>query len=135
MMLILSCDNDDANRNNQFLPDVPVNFSLNLNLPQYVSLKSPGGTFVETGSNRGIKGVVIYNLNNSTYFAYELSDPNHAPNECSALMINGIEGTCGCEDQNTYTLITGQPVEGTKGFPLRAYVARRQGNLLSVSSQ
>ncbi len=55
--------------------------------------------------------LLIYNLNNDQYMAFELTDPNHVPQPCSSLVVKGTEATCSCDDGNEYTIIT-----GTAGF-------------------
>jgi hypothetical protein len=66
IVLTLSCSGEDDNRliNNPYLNPIPVSINLNLNLPQYNALKFPGNFVVLT--NQGIRGVVVYNVNNLT---------------------------------------------------------------------
>ena len=127
------CSNDDELRiNNPNLPDLRFTFQLDLNLPQYNRLNFPGNSFVTY--NYGLNGVVIYNINNSMYTAFELTDPNHIPDECSVLALNGTEATCQCEDGNVYTVITGQQIAGQGQYPLKPYRILRRGNLIEVSN-
>ena len=127
------CSDDDELRiNNPNLPDLHFTFQLDLNLPQYNQLNFPGNSFVTY--NYGLNGVVIYNVNNSLYTAFELTDPNHIPNECSVLALNGTEATCQCEDGNVYTVITGQQIAGQGQYPLKPYRIVRLGNQITVSN-
>ena len=103
---LLSCSNNDDKIQNPYLVVPLVNLSLNLNLPEYTDLKFPGGSFIV--NNQGIKGIVVYCVSDTQYFASELSDPNHSPNSCSKMEVTGIIATCSCDDGNTNDIITGQ---------------------------
>ncbi|EZH74850.1 hypothetical protein ATO12_08920 [Aquimarina atlantica] len=134
IFLILSCGSDDNGDNNQFLPPSSVNYQINLNLPQFNSLKFPSNHLVDNSENGSIKGVIIYNIDNTQYAAFELSDPNHAPSSCSTQTIDGITATCNCDDGNSYNIITGQQTSGDGQFGLRRYNVRREGNILFISN-
>ncbi len=129
----LSCSSDDARVTNPFLPNVSVNFKINLNLPLYNKLNFPGGVYVES-SLGGIKGVIIYNLNDQTFLAYELSDPNIPPSSCSALKVVGMIASSDCGNDNVYSISTGQPTKGGGKYPLLSYRIAKEGNILSVSN-
>ncbi len=133
-ILCSSCDSDDDNSNNPNLPSVRFNLEVNLNLPQFNSLEFPGNSEVITTDGVGVKGVIIYNIDNSLFSAFELSDPNIPPSSCSALKINGINAESDCGNDNVYEIINGQQLEGEGGFPLLRYQIRKQGNLLLVSN-
>lgn len=134
-MLSFSCKNDDDfTGNNPNLINPLVNISLNLSLPEYDALKFPGGS-VLLNPPQGIRGVVVYNINNTEYSAFELSDPNHTPNSCSRMEIDGIIATCPCTtDDNEYNIVTGQNMVDQNLFPMLRYRAVRNGNVISVSN-
>ena len=128
------CSGEDDNRliNNPYLNQIPVSLNLNLNLPQYNALKYPGNFVVL--SNQGIRGVVIYNVNNSLYTAFDLSGPNHSPNNCSTMTIQGVVATCQCSDNNSYDLVTGQHQTETQAYPMLPYRAQRNGDVLVITN-
>src|SRR5210317_1324237 len=96
LLTVFSCKKEDQiNVDNPYLIDPLVSMTLNLNLPEYNPLKFPGNSIII--NQQGIKGIVIYNVNNDLYTAFELSDPNHTPNECSRMTIEGIIASCPCE--------------------------------------
>lgn len=134
-ILAFSCKkDDDFTGNNPNLIDPLVNITLNLNLPEYDALKFPGGS-VLLNPPQGIRGVVVYNINNSEYTAFELSDPNHTPNSCSRMEIEGIIATCPCTtDDNEYNIVTGQSMTDQNLFPMLRYRAVRNGNVVNVSN-
>ncbi len=129
-LLLGGCSGDDQVQRNPYLPDLNFSFQLNLNLPQYNPLNYPGNSFVTY--NYGINGIVIYNLNNEQYLAFELTDPNHIPTECSYLEVDQTRAACACEDGNTYTIITGQLLTGEGPYSLKPYRISRTGNVLEV---
>ena len=78
--VFISCNKKSIIRN-PFLPELDFEFSINLNLPLYNDLKFTGGSLLI--NDFGHKGVILYNLNNNNYLAWEASCPNHNPNSCS----------------------------------------------------
>lgn len=132
LFVITSCSKKDSNNNCNFLLNVAVNTSINLNLPQYSSLQ-----FVSQAvhvPNVGNKGIIVMN-SGTGYVAWDASDPSHVPNSCSQLEIVGAEGVCGCDDGNTYSLFTGQPL-GETNVPcgLKFYPVEQNGNMLFISN-
>ncbi len=132
LLLIISCSSDDTrNYNNPYLIPHTVNLTLNLTLPEFNSLKFPGNSV--TIHHQGIKGIVVYCLNTDMYIAHELSDPNHIPNECSTMIVNGVSASCPCpEDDNSYNLVTGQHETANEKYPMIQYRAKREGNVIRV---
>ncbi len=129
----LACNSDDDqsnNNNNPYLTIPVINLNLNLNLPEYNPLKFPGNSVVIT--NQGIKGVVVYNVNNSLYTAFEISDPNHSPSSCSRMEIEGIVATCQCDDENRYDIVTGQHQDNQSSYPMQQYRTERSGDMIHV---
>ena len=106
-LVFISCNKNDNNNDCNFLLDVGVNLSVNLNLPQYNQLLFPGNA-VRVGG-QGNDGVILYSLNSVTLLAWDGADPSHIPTGCSTLSIDASAGivTCGCPDGNAYYLATG----------------------------
>jgi hypothetical protein len=129
---ILGCSSDDEINRNPYLPHLNFSVQFDLSLPEYNQLNFPGNKFITR--NYGINGIVIYNLNNDQYLAYELTDPNHVPQPCSALIVNGTEATCSCGDGNKYTIITGEQIAGTGQYTLKPYRVVRSGSVLEISN-
>lgn len=127
---LVSCEPDDDIRNNPYLNEVSFRLDINLNLPEYNNLNFPGNSY--TSYNHGINGVVIYNINNTQYTAFELSDPNHPLTTCSRLTVQGIIATCTCGDGNSYNILTGELSSGTGQYSLKPYRIRKSGNIIEV---
>ncbi len=130
-LVLVNCSSDDDQRSNPFLVNVGFAVDLNINLPQNSGLSFPGGVTIVP--NVGIRGAVIYTLSTDNYVAYELSDPNHEPNNCSQMEVDGVELKCPCpNDINTYNLVTGQPMEGGGRFGCKAYRVTREGDVVRL---
>lgn len=132
---VFGCKKDDGvlQNDNPFLIDPIVNLNLNLNLPQFNPLKFPGNSVII--SQQGIKGIVVYNVNNELYTAFDLSDPNHVPSSCSRMTLEGIIASCPCEeDNNEYDIVTGQHKTNQNAYPMQQYRARRTGDNVSVTN-
>lgn len=133
IVVILSCQGDDDFRNNPFLIDLSFQTILNTDLPQNSNLNFDANSVIVR--NTGIGGVVIYRVNANQYYAYELSDPNHSPNSCSSMTVQGITATCSCpDDSNSYDIVTGQHATDRDLFPMKAYRVNRSGNNVIVSN-
>jgi hypothetical protein len=126
-------DDDSVRRDNPFLIDPQVNFPINLNLPQFNDLNFPGGSAIIT--SQGIRGIIVYRLNDDLFTAFELSDPNHMPNGCSRMLVEGIEASCPCEDdENAYNIVTGQHKTMPNDYPMQAYRVEVTGNTIRITN-
>lgn len=135
--LIFSCDNKNTDRN-PYLPEAGFNVEINLNLPLYSSLNIPGNSIYVGNLGAGIRGIFVTNTG-SSFLAWEASCPNHAPNDCSTMVITGgINCQCSCEAY-TYSLFTGgltgeeQP-EGQTVYGLLNYRTTFNGDVVVVSN-
>lgn len=133
-VLIISCSkSDDKRERNPYLTDPLVSLNLNLNLPEYNPLRFPGNYVI---TNQGIKGIVVYCVSEDLYLAFDLTDPNHAPNNCSRMEMNGVIASCPCEsDDNTYYITSGQHIsEPDTKYPMQQYRAERNGNSVIINN-
>ncbi len=126
VFLIWSCQKNQIN--NPYLQRVSFDVRINLDLPQYQSLNYPGSAiYIGLG---GIKGIFVYNSGYG-YNAFEASDPNHYPNDCSTMELNGMEVTCPCEN-NRYSLSDGHLMAGQGSYGLLPYHVSKEGNILHI---
>ncbi|NJW52993.1 hypothetical protein HC175_08670 [Salinimicrobium sp. CDJ15-91] len=132
IFIFLGCSSDDDLRQNPYLPHLNFSVNFDLSLPEYNQLNFPGNKYVTR--NYGINGIVIFNLNNDQYLAFELTDPNHVPQTCSSLTVTGTEASCSCGDGNKYTIITGQQIAGEGEYSLKPYRAQKIGGVLQISN-
>ncbi len=133
---ILGCS-DNTQQRNPFLPELGFRFEINLNLPLYSPLTNQGNPVVINSPDIGVRGVVVMNSGFDQYVAWELSCPNHPPNSCSTMELDGQLVRCRCEDYE-YTLFTGQllnrPDDGERYYDLLFYRATRSGNIVTISN-
>lgn len=107
---------------------------INLNLPEYARLKSDGGFHYY--DDAGVKGLIIYRQNASTYIAYE-RNCSYRPNEaCATVNVNVstlfMEDPC-CNSQ--FDFITGNPTSGVAWRPLRKYFSTLNGTELTITDE
>ncbi|TXN38034.1 hypothetical protein FVB32_07005 [Flagellimonas hymeniacidonis] len=136
MIFLISCDSDGTNRN-PFLQEVGFRFDLNLNLPLYSGLNTIGNPVYVGNNGVGTRGAFVIKSSLDSFFAFEASCPNHAPNNCSTMTIDGQNVICSCEDY-TYSLFTGQqldrPNDGNRYYDLLFYRATQSGNIVTISN-
>ncbi len=136
MLLLFSCSSNRTNRN-PFLQEIGFRFDANLNLPLYSPLTNTGSVVLVTSESIGTRGVFIINTGFNQFRAFEASCPNHAPNNCSTMVLDGQVATCSCEGYQ-YSLFTGQqlnrPDDGNRYYDMLEYRATFGGNIVSVSN-
>lgn len=122
----------DDTGNNDVLPFIAVNETINLNLPQYIDLQVPGAWAYSTG---GINGIIVYNINGTKYKAYERSCPHIAPSTCSQMVIeNNIKMICPCDDSE-FNILNGSPLTSGVSNAAREYlVTNVSGTVLRITN-
>lgn len=131
--ILVSCSKNSVdNPNCRFLLDIGVNEVVNLNLPQFSQLEFAGNSvYLQNAGNGGI----IIASTGADFYAWDAADPNHTISPCSVLTVSGLEGTCSCDDENTYSLVTGQALnDGSLQCGLRNYRVEKSGNTLLISN-
>tara|TARA_B100000886_G_C20420366_1_gene491287 strand:+ start:1391 stop:1846 length:456 start_codon:yes stop_codon:yes gene_type:complete len=120
---------------NPYLVDIRFQRELNLSLPLYSNLNYIGGSLLI--DDVGINGIILFNLNGSSFLAWEATCPNHLPESCSKLGIEGVLAVCNCESFQ-YSLATGQLLnpneELTPPQSLLFYKVENYNGILSVSN-
>lgn len=103
LVVFYSCEKNDTN---DILPDVFVDETINLNLPQYIDLQTPSGWAYTNG---GIKGIILQNtgIGNPPFKAFDRACPN---NDCATPMTfdGSLKLKCSC-DNSEYSIIDGSP--------------------------
>lgn len=128
--LLTACkSDDDGNNRNPFLFD--ANFSIQLSAIESLDLEIPANPIYT--SNGGIRGVIVINTG-SGLLAWEASDPNRAPNECSTMVIDGLSAQSQCEDGNRYNLFTGQSEGEVLQYAMLSYRVTNNGGIITVSN-
>ena len=136
LIFLLSCNSDGTNRN-PYLQEVSFRFDLNLNLPSYNGLNIVGNPVFVDNAGVGTRGAFVIKSSLDTFYAFEASCPNHTPNSCSTMTIDGQTVVCSCENY-TYSLFTGQqldrPNDGKRYYDLLFYRATQSGNIVTISN-
>ena len=136
MVLFFACNNDQTNRN-PYLQEIGFRFDINLNLPLYSQLTNPANPVYIGTLGVGNRGVFVINLGFDQFRVFEASCPNHPPNSCSTMQIDGQKAICPCEDYE-YSLATGQqfspPDDGNRYYNMLEYNARFNGSDVVIIS-
>jgi len=114
---LLACSGSDTDPNN-ILPNIPVNETVFLDLPQYIDLKAVGGWAYTQG---GISGIILYRSGTTSYLAWERSAPHLNPKPCSRMTVeNSIIMHCDCDDSN-FQIIDGGPMTDGVNYAAKQY--------------
>ncbi len=125
-LLLVSCSKNAVNSNCNFLLNAGVNFTVNLDLPQFSNLQFQNNSVYIP--NQGNGGLIVTSTGIGI-LAWDASDPNHAPSACSIMtIIGGINAKCNCDDENEYSLITGQSLNDPLPCALKNYRVEQTGN-------
>lgn len=129
-LFLTGCSKNSVDNNCNFLLDINVNTTINMSLPQYSQLEFVSNPVYVPNVGNG--GIYVTNIGTG-FVAFDAADPNHVPSSCSVLTRTGINGTCGCDDENEYSLFNGLPLNNPNlRCPLKAYRVEKNGNTLLV---
>jgi nitrite reductase/ring-hydroxylating ferredoxin subunit len=134
-----------CNKKNDVIPDTYVNFTLNLNDPQFITLIGFGGSVAvnSTTNNWGTgaagfdgNGIIICS-GNEEYYAYDRTCPHDYVNNSLSIKVNidpanstiAICPKCGTKYGLT---VGGTPASGVGRYPLKNYKTSFQGNYVTV---
>lgn len=114
------------------IPFRPFNvFTINLTLPEYQSLRTDGGWKYLDG---GVRGIILYRQNPSTYHAYERNCSFQPNNACATVNVHTsnlyMEDPC-CN--SSFNLSTGTPTGGPAWRPLNEYETILDGSNLTIT--
>ena len=130
ILVLSNCTSNSLN--NDILPYIPVDETVDLSLPKYVDLNVPGGWTYGEG---GIKGVIIYNINGTQFKAFERAAPHIQPSSCSQMIVkNGLRMKCLCDDSE-FNILNGAPLtEGVKYSAREYLVTNLNGTILRITN-
>ena len=125
-LMLVACSKNNVKSNCNFLLNAGVNFTINLDLPQFSNLQFQNNSvYIPYQGNDGL----IVTSTGLGLLAWDASDPNHAPSACSVMtIIGGINAKCNCDDENEYSLITGQSLNNPLPCALKNYRVEQTGN-------
>jgi hypothetical protein len=100
------------------VPNVPVDFVINIESTQHIELNSIGGWAYYTG---GFRGIIIYRFSDVEFRAFDRACPVHPYDECAIVRVTdpplANDDCC----NSTFLLIDGSPVSGPARHPLKEY--------------
>ena len=116
------------------IPIVPfADITIQLNLPQYVKLATDGGSLELYDG--GVRGIILYRQNSSTYLAFEKNCSYHPNDACATVGVHSstlymFDACCG----STFRFPDGEPTGGIAWRPLRQYATYLSGSTLTITS-
>ena len=130
LFLLFSCDKNDTNNGNPYLPNTSFSIQINTNLPTYSNLQFPSNAVKINQANVGIRGIIVFNTGTG-FRAFDGACPNQVVATCSTLTLSGINATCPC-DSAVYSLFTAQ--SPGKQYPLKEYRTESNGTIITISN-
>lgn len=113
-----------------FVPDYPVNFSAPLTDPRLLNLNSPNGAVSFNGY--GVAGIIIYRRIDNSYAAYDRCSTVN-PEQKNAVVIDDPSLTATDPASGAkYLLNDGSPVKAPAKTSLKRYAVTIAGNTLYV---
>jgi nitrite reductase/ring-hydroxylating ferredoxin subunit len=120
LIAIAACTPNDYDDPIPYAPFPDI--ALNLNLPQYIGLKTTGATLTVGG---GVRGIIIYCRQPGDYAAYERNCSYHPNDACATVNVDAsslflVDPCC----SSTFDIATGMPNGGVAVRPLAQYTTR-----------
>lgn len=137
-LLVLPSCKDNTPTGQVFIPDVPVNITVNTDLPLHFHLKNPGQYSYLEGGNRGV--LLIHNFDNQ-YYALERTCTFESDASCAVIHVDSsnFQLRCGGYAKGEWTpccaskfAFDGNVLEAPARFPLRQYSVFVNGGLITV---
>ena len=112
------------------IPNVPVDVTINLTNLQYIDLQLDGGWAYL--NNEGVRGIILYRSNATTYLAFERNCSFRAADACATVDVHStgfyMEDVC-CGSTFDFG---GFPTGGPAALPLRQYSTILDGQFLTI---
>ena len=124
---VLSC----RDRNTGRVPDVPVNISINVLLPEFFDLSVTTGSVYLTGGSRGI---IVYRKSDTEFIAIERHSTYLPENECAVIVKDDgliIEDPC---SGSQWIITDGTLVQGPASLPLITYDTNYSPPILFITN-
>ena len=113
----------------QFIPYVPVDFSVNVNLPAYLDLSVPSGHVLVNG---GSQGIILYRYTLDQFVALDRHSTFDIPANCQVEVAeDGLLITDPCSNSE-WLIIDGSVVSGDALYPLHRYLTQWNDPVLRV---
>jgi len=128
LILMLGCADNTQVEN--CLPNISISTTTDLNNPSNIGLQTPGGFTILNG---GAKGILLFNINGTTFVAYDLICPNL---DCSSPMVfeNGLTLKCLCDNSEYSVHLGGSPQTNGSNCPAREYQVLKNGTSIRITN-
>jgi hypothetical protein len=131
ILLTIGCNSDLSDD-----PIPPASFpdiQIDINLPEYVTLRTDGG-FKEISG--GVRGIIVYRANGTSFQAYEKNCSYHPNDACATVSVHssGLYMTDSCCGSN-FSFADGTPTGGQAWRPLRRYRTQFSNSRLIISDE
>ena len=132
LAIILLSNCSTSFQNNDVLPTIQVNETIDLSLPEFINLNTPQNWAYGNG---GIKGIIIYNINGREFKAFERAAPHIQISGCSQMVVeNNIRMRCPCDDSE-FNVLNGSPLTDGVDKNAREYlVSNLNGVVLRITN-
>ncbi|MDG1040028.1 MAG: hypothetical protein P8H13_07280 [Polaribacter sp.] len=132
LAIILLSNCSTSFQNNDVLPTIQVNETIDLSLPEFINLNTPQNWAYGNG---GIKGIIIYNINGREFKAFERAAPHLRPSECSQMVVeDALIMKCPCDDSE-FQILNGAPrTSGITNFAREYLVTNLNGTVLRITN-
>ena len=142
LLAIAISESSCENNKNDVIPDVYVNFSLNINDPQFLDLNGIGGSVTVNASTNNFgttaagydgNGIIVH-CGPDAYYAYDRTCPHDFTENAKSVKVNIDFMLAVCPVCSTkYALSAGgTPAEGVGRYPLKNYKTSFDGRYVSV---
>ena len=134
------CKTTDPYTGDCFIPEVPVNFTINMDLPEYYHMQSLGEYMLLDGGNRGI--FLVHNYDD-LYYAIERTCTYQSEQECSTIHLDELtlQLQCGTPSDTGFVeccssrfMLDSRRVEGPARCDLKLYRVNQSGNTLYINN-
>ena len=135
-----SCKSDDLYSGDCFVPEVSVNYTINMNLPEYFQLQNLGEFLYLEGGNRGV--FLVHNFDD-VYYAVERTCTYKSDLECAKIFVDSLtlQLRCGAEVDTGFIQcctskyqFDSRVTEGPSRCNLKTYRINRNGNILYINN-
>ncbi|TXC78815.1 Rieske (2Fe-2S) protein [Luteibaculum oceani] len=124
-LFLLACKKEE----NNFIPVPAVDFTVNINNPQYINLKSTGGWVYVSG---GSKGIILYRSSEENINAFDRHATYQPDNNCRVMVDSSDIAAIDTCSNSRYLLSSGNPISGPATLPLYQYETTFNGDVLRV---
>jgi nitrite reductase/ring-hydroxylating ferredoxin subunit len=138
--ILQSCKPDNPYTGDCFVPEISVNQTINMDLPQYFNLQNLGEYIFLDGGNKGI--FLVHNYDD-IYYAVERTCTYQSDLECSTIHVDSLNLQLKCGEPSdtgfvqcctSKYLFDSRVVEGPSRCNLKTYRINRSGNVLYINN-